>query len=188
MCPFKKLPSRIIIDMVFFSIFWLNMFPPTDGTSTTISPRALVAGHNLDYTKHCCLEFGTYAQVHKQHDNSKATQTTGANALGPTGNTQGSYYFYSLGTRRRLNRNRWTQLPMPAEVIDRTHALARRSNASNGLSFADRDDIDPHDPAGDSDNETYNPADDAADEDDDDAIFAANIAGVNAEEIDEEAE
>jgi hypothetical protein len=143
-------------------------------------------GHNLDYNKHCRLEFGTYTQIHEQHNNSMATRTTGAIALRPTGNTQGGYYFYSLGTGRRLNRNRWTQLPMPAEVIDRFHALARRSNASNGLSFADRDGIDPHDPANDSDDETYNPADDAADEDDDGAIFAANIAGVNAEEIDEE--
>jgi hypothetical protein len=75
---------------------------------------------------------------------------------------------------------------MPAEVIDRIHALARRSHASNGLSFADRDGLDPHDPADNSNGETYNPADDAADEDDDDAIFAANITGVNAQEIDEE--
>jgi hypothetical protein len=74
---------------------------------------------------------------------------------------------------------------MPAEVIDRVHALARRSHASNGLSFAGRNGLDFHDPANDSDDKTYNPADDTADEDDDDAIFAANIAGVNAQEIDE---
>jgi hypothetical protein len=75
---------------------------------------------------------------------------------------------------------------MPAEVIDRIHALARRSYASNGLSFANRNGLDPHDPADNSDNKTYNLADDAAAKDDDDAIFAANIAGVNAQEIDEE--
>jgi hypothetical protein len=186
MCPFKKLPSRIIIKMVYCSIFWLNMFPPTDGISTTISPRTLIAGHHLDYTKHCRLEFGTYVQVHEQHDNSMATRTTGAIALHPTGNAQGGYYFYNLGTGRRLNRNRWTPLPMPAEVIDHIHALARRSHASNGDSFADRHGLDPHDPADDSDDETYNSADNAPDKDDDDAIFAANIAGVNAQEIDEE--
>jgi hypothetical protein len=130
MCPFKKLPSRIIIEMVYCSIFWLNKFPPTDGISTTISPRTLIAGHHLDYSKHWPLEFGTYVQVHEQQDNSMATRTTGAIALRPTGNAQGGYYFYSLGTGRRLNRNRWTPLPMPAEVIDCVHALARRSHAS----------------------------------------------------------
>jgi hypothetical protein len=163
MRPFKTLRSRIIIEMVYCSIFWFNMFPPTDGISTTISPHTLIAGNNLDYNKHGRLEFGTYAQVHKQQDNSMAIQTTGAIALRPTSNTQGGgYYFYSLGTGRRLNRNQWTQLPMPTEVIDHIHALARRSNASNGLSFADRDGIDPHDPANDS-----------------------NIAGVNAEKNDD---
>jgi hypothetical protein len=35
-----------------------------------------------------------------------ATRTTGANALRPTGNAQGGYYFYSLDTGRGLNRNR----------------------------------------------------------------------------------
>jgi hypothetical protein len=74
---------------------------------------------------------------------------------------------------------------MPAKVIDRIHALARRSNASNGLSFAGRHGIDPHDPADDSNDETYNPVDDTDNEDDGDALLADNIAGVNAEEIDE---
>jgi hypothetical protein len=162
MCPFKKLPSRIIIEMVYCSIFWLNVFPPTDGISTTISPRTLIVGHHLNYSKYCRLEFGTYVQVHEQHNNSMATRTTGAIALRPNGNVQGGYYFDSLGTGRRLNRNRWTPLPMPAEVIDRIHTLARRSNASNGLSFADRNGLDPHGPANDSNDDTYNPADDAA--------------------------
>ena len=35
----------------------------------------------------------------------------------------------SLTTGRLLNRNHWTSLPMPAKVIDRVHALARRSAA-----------------------------------------------------------
>ncbi len=84
--------------MVYCSIFWLNMLPPTDGISTKISPRTLVAGLKLDYNKHCRLEFGTYAQVHEQPDNSMATRTAGAIALRPAGNTQGGYYFYSLGS------------------------------------------------------------------------------------------
>jgi hypothetical protein len=114
------------------------------------------------------------------------TPTTGDIALRPTDNTQqGGYYFYSLGTGQRLNRNRWTQLPMPAEVIDHIHAVACQSNASDGLSFADRNGIDPHDSAGGSDEETYNPANDANGKDDDDTLLADNITGVNAEEIDE---
>jgi hypothetical protein len=136
--PFKKIPARITIEMVYSSNFWLNMFPPTDGVSKTMSPRAIIAGGELDYPKHCRLEFGAYCQVHEEHDNSMATRTTGAIALRPTGNIQGGYYFFSRATGRRLNPNRWTELPMPADVIDRVHILARRGLALEGLSFADR--------------------------------------------------
>ena len=101
-----------------------------------------------------------------------ATRTTGAIALRPTGNEQGGYYFFSLTTGRVLNRNRWTALPMPADVIDRVHVLARRTNAMQGLTFLDRIGnplVDPDDDADDSDDELYDPADDADDDADDNA-------------------
>jgi hypothetical protein len=167
---FKKMPARITIKMVYSSNFWLNMFPPTDGVSKTMSPRAIIVGGELDYAKHCRLEFGTYCQVHEEHDNSMATRTTGAIALRPTGNTQGEYYFFSLATSRRLNRNRWTELPMPADVINRVYTLSRRDLAVAGLLFADRnghdpDDGDPNyddDDESDDDDDTWNPGDDDA--------------------------
>jgi hypothetical protein len=81
--PFRWMPARMIIEMVKASNFWLNCFPPSDGISSTLSPRALVLGTPIDYVKHCQLEFGTYAQVHEDHDNSMATRTTGAIALRP---------------------------------------------------------------------------------------------------------
>jgi hypothetical protein len=74
--------------MVLASVFWLNMFPPEDGVSDSISPRELIAGLKLDYNKHCKLEFGSYVQVHEDHDNTKQTRTTRAIALRPTGNAE----------------------------------------------------------------------------------------------------
>jgi hypothetical protein len=129
-----------------------------------------------------------------------ATQTTGAIALRPTSNAQGGYYFLSLTTGRRLNRNRWTKLPMPADVIDRVHTLVRRQNAALGITFADRTGQTLDDPEDDdSDDESYDPDDDNGDSDDDDGDSSddddgnddngadeaapdepiANIAGVN---------
>jgi hypothetical protein len=81
MLRFEKIPARITIKMVYASVFWLNMFPPTDGVLTTHSPCNIICGHQLDYKTHCKLEFGTYTQVHEQHDNSMATRSTGAIAL-----------------------------------------------------------------------------------------------------------
>lgn len=98
-----------------------------------------MTGFNIDYAKHCRIEFGAYAQVHEDHNNTMATRTTGAIALRPTGNQQGGFYFLSLETGRRINRNHWTELPMPKDVLDRVHTLARRSNATKSLLFLDRD-------------------------------------------------
>jgi hypothetical protein len=151
------------------------MFPPANGVSKTMSPRVIIAGGELDYAKHCRLEFGTYCQVHEEHGNSMTTRTTGAIALRPTGNTQGGYYFFSLTTGRRLNRNRWTELPMPANVINRIHTLSRRGLAVDGLSFADRngndpDNGDPNDDDDDDDDETWNPGPDEDNEKDNDDV------------------
>jgi len=115
-----------------------------------------------------------------------ATRTTGALALRPAGNAQGGYYFMSLTTGRRIARNHWTPLPMPQDVIDRVHVLARRQNVARGLEFLDRNndpidtldgddlDDDPEDPAYDPDEEP----DDDLDEDELYDLPDDHIAGV----------
>jgi hypothetical protein len=89
----------MIVEMVYASNFWLNSFPTTGGISTTLSPRAIIVGTNIDYNKHCKLEFGQYCQTHEEHDNSMAPRTVGAIACRPTGNAQGGYFFtvFQLG-------------------------------------------------------------------------------------------
>jgi hypothetical protein len=103
--PLQQMPSPITIEMVYYSVFWLNMFPANNDISTTMSPCSIITGLKLDYIKHCHLESGTYIGVHEEHDNSMATQTTGAISPQPTGNNQGRYFFFSLETGRCLNRN-----------------------------------------------------------------------------------
>ncbi|CAB9530779.1 expressed unknown protein [Seminavis robusta] len=68
--PFNKLPAQMTVQMVYHSNFWLNVFTPSPGVSGLISPRELMTGQRIDYNKHCKLEYGAYAQVHEQHDNS----------------------------------------------------------------------------------------------------------------------
>ena len=98
-----------------------------------------------------------------------AARTIGAIALRPTGNTQGGYFFFSLTTGRVLNRGRWTSLPMPNEVIDRVHRMARQEHGNNGLLFEDRNHnplVDPYDDG--DDDSTYHPEEGDDDSDDDD--------------------
>ena len=168
--PFSKMPRRMIIEMVYAANYWLNMFPRKGGISKTLSPRALLTGQSWSYTTHCKLEFGDYVQTHEEHDNSMVARTIGAIALRPTGNTQGGYFFFSLTTGRVLNRARWTSLPMPNEVINRVHRMARQEHGNNGLLFEDRAHHPLPDPEDDGDDDsTYHPeGDDNSDEEDDD--------------------
>jgi hypothetical protein len=135
--PIEHYPPRMIIKMVFLNIFWLNAFPHQLGASQTLSPRTIVTGLHIDYTKHCRVAFGQYAQTHEKHDNSMEARTVGAIALCPTGNEQGSYYFYSQMSGKRLHRTHWTELALPAKVKDRLPVLARRAHATGGLTFTD---------------------------------------------------
>ena len=149
--PFKKLPVRITAELIFNVIFWLNSFPSQNGILGTLSPRKIITGQEISYNAHCILEFGSYVQVHEEHSNNMGPRTTGAISLRPTGNSQGGHYFYSLTSGRRLNRNRWTLLPMPMEVIERVHQLAGKGlNSAEEIDFYDRDSDDTEDSSVDS--------------------------------------
>jgi hypothetical protein len=46
--PLQRMPARLVIEMVYASVFWLNSFPVRDGVSTSVSPREIVTGMPLD--------------------------------------------------------------------------------------------------------------------------------------------
>ena len=127
----------MILELVALMIFWLNALPPSPSVGGDLIPRQIITGLTIDYTKHCRLQFGKYAQVHKSQDNIMEERTTGAIALRSTGNTQEAYFFMSLRTGRRLNRQRFTPLSLPQDVINVVHPLARHN--PRGLDIQDRD-------------------------------------------------
>ena len=150
------------------AVFWLNAFPPLGGASRDLSPRTILTGQKVDYKRHCRFQFGDYVQTHEEHDNSMNPRTVSALALQPVGNGQGSFYFLSVTTGRVLNRLHATALPMPDDIIDKVHRMARQQKNNPGIIFADRnlqeDEWDDDDE--DDDDETYH--DDDGDNDDDD--------------------
>jgi len=119
--PFKAFPHRLIVEMVYNLTFWLNVY--SDGVHDVMSPWTILTGLHIDHNKLCTL-FGTYVQIHEEHDNSMTSCTLGAIALQPTGNTQGTHYFLNIDSGRRVARNHWTVLQMPNEVIHVIHRLA----------------------------------------------------------------
>lgn len=136
--PYSKLPSRMIVELVYAMTFWLHAFPAVDGVSPHISPREIVTGVPISANKHCVIPFGAYAQTHEQHDNSMDSRTVGTLALRPTGNAQGGHFFLSLRTGKRISRNRWNELPVPADAVRRVHQLAQSASGSR-LTFGDRE-------------------------------------------------
>lgn len=167
-----KFPAQLIIQMACASHFWLNVLPPTPGVSGDINPRELIAGTMIDCAKHCQLKCGQCAQVHKEHDNSVAARTAGALVMRPTGNTQGGHHFCSLNASRTLNQSHHTPSPMPNDVINRAHNLAKK--APIGVTFADkRNNVHTDD-----NDEMHAMADET-----DDETLASSIAGVDEQEL-----
>jgi hypothetical protein len=175
--PFKKMPTVMIQGLVGGCVFWLNAFPIAGGVSDTISPRTIMTGKSINYHRHCKIMFGSYAQVHEDHDNSMQARTTGAIALRPTGNEQGGFYFMSLTTGRQLNRDHWHELPTPQDVIDRVHNLARQSYAARDLVFQYRDGAPL-----DEDDESAADLDYEPDDEDDESIAGSDYQSMEQED------
>ena len=79
--PFKKIPRRVIIEIVKETTFWLNVFPVKNGISRVLTPRTIVTGRTLDYKIHCKIEYGIYVQILEHHDNSMSACSTGVTTL-----------------------------------------------------------------------------------------------------------
>ena len=138
MLPFTRIPRMLVIHLVINSVFWFNAFPSTDGVSSKHSPRRLLVGYEVSYSKHAVLKFGSYVQTHEEHTNDMSQRTAGAICLGPTGNQQGGHWFMSLTSGSRIRRNHWTPMPMPSDVITRVNAIGSRQKMPTKLTYANR--------------------------------------------------
>ena len=162
--PFQKIPAWLVIEMAKTAVFWLNTFPAAGGASHNLSPRTIITGQQVDYKRHCRFQFGEYAQTHEEHDNSMNPRTVGTIALRPVGNGQGSFYFLNIATGRVVNRLHATPIPMPDDVIDKIHRMARQQKSNPGLIFADRN-LNPEEYDDDDDDDSYHDNSDGEDDD-----------------------
>jgi len=77
-------------------------------------------------------------QVHEEHSNDFGACTIGAVCLGPTGNDSSGHYFLSLHTGQCVVCHRWTELPIPADAIDRVTQLGHDQGMPSCLTFGDQ--------------------------------------------------
>ncbi|KAA8493868.1 hypothetical protein FVE85_5005 [Porphyridium purpureum] len=122
--PFR-LPLGLLAAAVQYCVQRLNMLPSTVSQSPGASARELFTGLKSDASRDLRLKFGEYIQVHTaKTGNSLEPPTEGCIALHGSDNLSGSWHIFGLNTGRITVRQRWTQLPTPAEVIERMNDLA----------------------------------------------------------------
>ena len=116
---FVSLHKQIIVNLVYFIVFWLNGMPAHGGISDRLAPREIVTQCLVDYNKHCQVEFWDYVEA---HDNSVVTndmdnRTMSSIALGPSGNMQGTQKALCLMIDVVLKRWKITEFPMPDKAV-----------------------------------------------------------------------
>jgi hypothetical protein len=141
--PFNQMPQVILIELIYHVVLWLNAFPSKSGISETLSPREIVLRHKLDFKRHCRAPFGSYCEAHDELEptNNMVSRSMPSIVLGPTGNLQGTYKFFSLVTGKKIKRRRLTRYPMPDSVIKKVEGYARKAGKAKALDFADRSGI-----------------------------------------------
>ena len=139
--PFTKLPKIIVVELVYATIFWYSITIPEDYISITLGLGAIILGRTYDYNMLCGegLKFGEYVQTHEKTTTTMRTRTVSTICLCPSGNTYGSFYYYSLWPGRCLHRRRRTPLPMSQEIIDRVHYIADKQKNTPELAFTRQD-------------------------------------------------
>ena len=63
---FKKVPKCVIIELVYFIALWLNAFQANMRIAEVYFPREIITGQQLDYNKHCEIDFGEYVEIHDE--------------------------------------------------------------------------------------------------------------------------
>ena len=100
-------------------------------------PGTIATGWDYDYNKLCGpgTSFGEFVQTHEGTDNSMRPRIVSAITLRPSGNVQGSFYYFSLYTGRHLHRRRRTPNNMPDKIIDQIYEIADKQGALPGLTY-----------------------------------------------------
>jgi hypothetical protein len=126
--PFKVIPLTMLIELTYSSTLWINALPP----------KARRRFLHFKPTKHHdrypirlpealqtpIRKLGTSASRAKSYQHTGSLNSW-SHLSWPNPQHPGSYKFLNFRTGKRITRRRWTQLPMPQEVIDRDDQLGK---------------------------------------------------------------
>ena len=122
--------ALFLIDwLVQYCVYRINGEILSDGLDNN-SPNERLFGRSIDAKSDLKHAFGDYVQVAEgETDNSMTERTRGGIALMPTGNADGSWWYFIFKTGKPVRRTNATVLPMPQEIIDVLNKLAAESKS-----------------------------------------------------------
>ena len=84
--------GRDVAEPFYFSVLWLDAFPPSSGVPTMLIPYAILTGTTLDFNKHCKTEFRAYVETHEDQtpSNDMTPQSQASICLGITEKFKGA--------------------------------------------------------------------------------------------------
>ena len=132
-CVVNTLPFALSNKLEDCLVLWATSrvnLQVTTNSSEWASPTEKVYNRKVDIIKDAKHGFGDYVQVYSNDTNNSLNERTrGAIAVMPTGNMDGSWYYYTLDNGGIIRRLRAKQLPMPEDVIARLNLMANTDGA-----------------------------------------------------------
>ena len=104
----------------------LNQLPSNNEISTELSPTTLLTGEpSSDFLQVIKLNFGDFAHSYNaiKIKNTPKSRVVGVVALYPSGNEESCWIFMPLATGREIHRNKWVELLIDDEVLERIKGL-----------------------------------------------------------------
>ena len=113
--PFKVIPKKMVIHLMYHAIMWINSSPTKTGVSDKYSSRELVTGRTMDYDRHCPVIWGEYVEGHINPTitNTMAERTFSGIYLGTMGNLQGTPKVFDIKTGTVKQPTKVTVFPTP---------------------------------------------------------------------------
>ncbi len=99
-------PPFLLKDLVAFVVSRINIQQST-AINQNVCARVVFTGMKPDFRKELSLGFGDYCEVYDGTNNTTKSRSIPCIALYPCCNISGSWAFYSLTTRTRIQRTQW---------------------------------------------------------------------------------
>ncbi|VEU33958.1 unnamed protein product [Pseudo-nitzschia multistriata] len=134
--PYKKLPKRCVIELIYAATYWLNC--RTTGVHRTKSIREIMTGVCLNAGEDCKFQFMEPILAHVDDtDNTMKARAVDALYLRPTGSITGGFYAFDLNTCKRIHRKSATPTPLTKTIIRQVTQIAEAQKMPRGVSFGD---------------------------------------------------